>query len=127
MRYALLNLLACPMCKQFPLKLYVFEESTFEKDFKVNTPFCDVYCGLMGKPVKEVKDKVNCRECVKRDIVAGILLCPKCGRWYPIINGIPMMYPDDKRKHPKVKERESRFLRRYADKLPGELRRMATS
>ncbi len=124
MRYALLNLLACPMCRNFPLKLYVLEEVRYDKEFKVNTPFCDVYCGLLGKPVKEVGDKVNCRDCVKRDIIAGVLVCANCGRWYPIVNGIPMMYPDEKRKHPNVRGREEEFIQKYKDVMPEELKKV---
>ncbi len=123
MRYALMNLIACPMCKHFPLKLYVFEERVFEKEYEVSVPFCDVYCGRKGKNVSELKqEELNCKECVKHDVVAGLLICPKCGRWYPIINGIPLMYPDSKRKHPKVREKEEEFLRKYREKLPAELR-----
>ncbi len=123
MRYALMNLIACPMCKHFPLKLYVFEERVFEKEYEVNVPFCDVYCGRKGKNVSELKqEELDCKECVKHDVVTGILICPKCGRWYPIINGIPLMYPDSKRKHPKVREKEEEFLRKYREKLPAELR-----
>ena len=123
MRYALLNLLACPMCKGFPLKLYVIEKRTLEKDFKVQKPFCDIYCGLHEKFIKELSEgELPCDSCVKIDIVAGILLCPKCNRWYPIINGIPLMYPDDRRSHPKVREREKEFLRNYSELIPEEVK-----
>jgi len=122
-RYALLNLLACPMCKGFPLKLYVFEKKTLEKDFKVRTPFCDVYCGLNEKYVRELNvSELHCDTCVKIEILAAVLICPKCNRWYPVINGIPLMYPDDRRGHPNVKKREEEFLRKYLDIMPEELK-----
>ncbi len=122
MRYVLLNLLACPMCKNFPLKLLVFEEEVIEKNFSVKTPFCDLYCGLKGSYIKDIKvEDLNCGECVKHDITWGLLHCEKCGRWYPIIDGIPFMYPDDLRTKPRVRSREEEFIGRYSDKIPPEI------
>ncbi len=122
MRYALLNLLACPMCKHFPLKLYVFEKSTINKEFDVATPFCDVYCGLKAEFLEKInKDEINCSECVKIDIISGIIVCPKCGRWYPIIDGIPWMYPDNMRRHQRIRSKEADFIKRYKEKIPNEL------
>jgi uncharacterized protein YbaR (Trm112 family) len=31
------------------------------------------------------------------EIDSGIITCPKCNRWYPIIDEIPHMLPDDLR------------------------------
>lgn len=121
-RYVLLNLLACPMCKSFPLKLLVFEEVLIDKRYSVKTPFCDLYCGLKSTYLKEIKvEELDCGECVKHDILWGILHCSNCGRWYPIIDGIPFMYPDDLRTKPRVRNREEQFLSRYADKIPAEV------
>jgi len=123
LRYALLNLLACPMCKEFPLKLYVFEKKLLDKKFKVQTPFCDLYCGLKSKYIKEVKrEELNCAECVRIDIISGVIICPRCGRWYPIIDSIPWMYPDARRKHPRIKSKEEEFIRKYWDVLPQEVK-----
>jgi uncharacterized protein YbaR (Trm112 family) len=33
----------------------------------------------------------------KEEIVEGLLVCAKCGRWYPIIDEIPQMLPDNLR------------------------------
>ncbi len=33
----------------------------------------------------------------KEEIVEGMLTCPECGRWYPIIDEIPELLPDDLR------------------------------
>jgi uncharacterized protein YbaR (Trm112 family) len=50
----------------------------------------------------------------KEEIVSGLLTCPKCNRWYPIIDEIPHMLPDDLRE-----EREDlAFLRRWQEKIP---------
>ena len=34
----------------------------------------------------------------KDEIVEGIIVCPKCNRWYPIREEIPEMLPDELRK-----------------------------
>ncbi|HZW82158.1 MAG TPA: Trm112 family protein, partial [Candidatus Deferrimicrobium sp.] len=34
----------------------------------------------------------------KDEIVEGLIVCPKCQRWYPIRDEIPEMLPDELRK-----------------------------
>ncbi len=122
MRYVLLNLLACPVCKSFPLRLIAFDEEVIEKRFSVKTPFCDLYCGLRGSYVKDLKvEELDCPECVRHDVTWGILHCSGCGRWYPVIDGIPFMYPDDLRTKPRVRSKEELFIEKYADKIPPEV------
>lgn len=123
MRYPLLNLLACPMCKNFPLKLYTIEKRVEDRKYSVSKPFCDHYCGRSEKPVTAVDlSSIDCNSCVREDILYGVLVCVKCGRWYPIINGIPFMYPDARRQHPKVRAKEEEFIKKYRDALPQEVR-----
>jgi uncharacterized protein len=50
-------------------------------------------------------------------IVSGVLVCTKCNRYYPIIDEIPVMLPDDLRK----KEEDLAFLRKWKEKLPKQL------
>lgn len=47
-------------------------------------------------------------------IVDGVLLCPECGRYYPIIEEIPVMLPDSLRN---MKE-DLGFLQKWKEKLP---------
>jgi len=119
MRYALLNLLACPMCKHFPLELYVFEARRESRKFEIKKPFCDYYCGYLRKYIKDLNnEELPCDECLRTEIMAGVLVCPRCGRWYPIIESIPLMYPDKMRSHPRIKARERDFVLTYRDKYP---------
>ena len=46
LKYRLMNYLACPICKKFPLDLLVFEKKKFEFSEKITEPVCDEYCGL---------------------------------------------------------------------------------
>lgn len=33
----------------------------------------------------------------KEEVVEGLIFCKKCNRWYPIIDEIPIMLPDEMR------------------------------
>lgn len=58
----------------------------------------------------------------KKDVISeGALFCPKCSRFYPIIEEIPIMLPDELRD----KKQEIEFLKNYKDKLPEKIITMA--
>ncbi len=123
MKYRLLDILACPECKGWPLKLLIFETKQYEyKILPEETPYCRDYCGLHGRMIKEIDaEKLDCRSCVKTEIVSGMLICPKCGRWYPIMEEIPIMLPDEYRFRDDERERERSFLERWREKVPKEI------
>ena len=50
-------------------------------------------------------------------IVDGVLVCSGCNRFYPIIDEIPVMLPDDLRN----KSEDLEFLRRWREKLPSRV------
>ncbi len=77
MQRKLLDILACPIDKHYPLELLEF----------------------------------SLREDV---IVDGVLLCPECGRYYPIIDEIPVMLPDNLRS----RKEDIEFLQKWKEKLP---------
>jgi len=80
MRRKLLDILACPIDKHYPLRML---------EFSFKDP--DV-------------------------VVDGVLLCDNCGRFYPIIDEIPVMLPDDLRN----KKEDLEFLTKWKDRLPKE-------
>uniref|UniRef100_A0A7C3IY49 Trm112 family protein n=1 Tax=Candidatus Methanomethylicus mesodigestus TaxID=1867258 RepID=A0A7C3IY49_9CREN len=49
-----------------------------------------------------------------QEIEAGMLTCGSCGRWYPIIDGIPHMLPDELRGC----EEDVGFLSKWKDRVP---------
>ncbi len=53
----------------------------------------------------------------KEEIVEGIIVCPKCLRWYPIRDEIPEMLPDELRNE----RDEIDFLRKWRDKIPEKI------
>jgi uncharacterized protein YbaR (Trm112 family) len=53
------------------------------------------------------------------EVREGVLVCPECGRWYPIGNNvetIPELMPDDLRE----REKELDWMRKWEGKIPGE-------
>ena len=48
------------------------------------------------------------------EIVSGMIVCSKCNRWYPIIDEIPHMLPDDLREE----KEDIAFLRKWKEKIP---------
>ena len=76
MKKRLMEILACPIDKAYPLELHVFEEG--------------------------------------EEILSGIIICSKCNRWYPIIDEIPHMLPDDLREE----KEDVAFLRKWKEKIP---------
>jgi uncharacterized protein YbaR (Trm112 family) len=76
----MMDILACPIDKNFPLELH------------------------------EIKEK--------NDIISeGVLFCSKCSRFYPIIEEIPIMLPDELRD----KKLEIEFLKNNKHNLPEEI------
>ena len=47
----------------------------------------------------------------------GVLFCLKCSRFYPIIEEIPIMLPDELRD----KKQEMEFLKKYKETLPEKI------
>ena len=48
------------------------------------------------------------------EVVEGLLICKSCSRWYPIIDEIPHMLPDELRDG----EDDIQFMRKWREKFP---------
>ena len=79
MKRKLMDILACPIDKFYPLELLVFEE--------------------------------------KDEIAEGLITCAKCGRYYPIIDEIPHMLPDELRE----RDEDLKFLEKWKTKIPEKI------
>lgn len=51
------------------------------------------------------------------EIVEGLMLCPKCLRWFPIRDEIPEMLPDELRE----KKEDVSFMRKWENKIPNRI------
>ena len=80
MKKSMLDILACPIDKHYPLELFEILSE--------------------GQIVKE-----------------GILFCSKCNRYYPIIDEIPVMLPDELRE----KQRDVDFLKKWQGNIPDKV------
>ena len=50
-------------------------------------------------------------------VVSGLLVCGKCGRFYPIVDEIPIMLPDELRDS----DQDDAFIKKWQDKIPRDL------
>lgn len=80
MNKTMMDILACPIDKNYPLDLH------------------------------EIKEKDNV-------VSEGALFCSKCSRFFPIIEEIPIMLPDELRD----KKLEIEFLKKYKEMLPEKI------
>ena len=78
MKIKLMDILACPICKYYPLDLHIFNEN--------------------------------------EEIIEGLITCSQCKRWYPIIDEIPFMLPDELRNG----KDDLPFLKKWKNKFPRE-------
>ena len=119
MKYRLMDLLACPYDKTFPLKLYAMKVNKYEErtlKFK-KKPACELYCAFKDKRVEELEGDPGCDECIKYEVADGVLYCQSCNRWFPIMDEIPILLPDEMRN----KKEDLDFLSKYKDRLPSEI------
>jgi uncharacterized protein YbaR (Trm112 family) len=86
MKKSMLELLACPIDKHYPLEL-----------FEIN-----------------VKEDNNNEDIIISD---GVLFCNKCYRFYPIIDEIPVLLPDELRE----KQKDIEFLQEWHNKIPSKV------
>jgi uncharacterized protein len=92
MKKHLLDILACPIDKFYPLELH---ELNTRKEYEY---------GTNGEKEELV-------------IEEGILFCNQCSRFYPIIDEIPILLPDELRD----RDKDLKFLKRWRDRIPNRI------
>ena len=94
MKRWLMDILACPVsdCRS-ELQLDVYTSHNVDTE---------------GEDIEEIDD--------------ALITCPKCGRWYPVIDGIACMLPDNLRMDGKQRKEETAFLERWKERISSEIR-----
>ena len=116
----MLDILACPMDKNYPLDLIELDVKGFEDNNLRESTF--VNDNKYSKNNNFAINQENDREGdVNKDkiivIIEGILYCKKCLRFYPIIDEIPIMLPDELRE----KEKDLEFLNKWKNNIPQKI------
>lgn len=123
MKKHMLDILACPIDKNYPLDLIELNVKDLEKEFlKENNHPINNEEEQKNIIKQNNKDKVNQENEIKDNekvivIIDGILYCKKCSRFYPIIDEIPIMLPDELRE----KEKDIQFLKKWKDCIPEDI------
>lgn len=73
----------------------------------------DKYYPLDLIEIDTVEDKIINENVIKE----GVLFCSQCSRFYPIIEEIPVMLPDELRD----KEKDIQFLQKWQEKIPSKI------
>jgi uncharacterized protein YbaR (Trm112 family) len=73
----------------------------------------DKYYPLELIEIDTAEDKIINENVVKE----GVLFCSQCSRFYPIIEEIPVMLPDELRD----KEKDIQFLQKWQEKIPSKI------
>jgi uncharacterized protein YbaR (Trm112 family) len=121
MKKHMLDILACPIDKNYPLELIELNVKELEKD-KIKENYHPLNSEENNNIVKKNRNsgggnKVNA---IKQNdekvivVIDGILYCKKCSRFYPIIDEIPIMLPDELRD----KQKDLQFLKKWENYIP---------
>ena len=116
----MLDILACPMDKNYPLDLIELQVKEFENDNLSESDFLNDH-----KTSKKNNFVINQENDIRGEgtkdkiiiIIEGILYCKKCLRFYPIIDEIPIMLPDELRE----KEKDLEFLNKWKNNIPQKI------
>ena len=116
----MLDILACPMDKNYPLDLIELDVKEFEDNNLRESTFVNdnKYSKNNNFGINQENDRegdVNKDKIIV--IIEGILYCQKCLRFYPIIDEIPIMLPDELRE----KEKDLEFLNKWKNNIPQKI------
>lgn len=121
----MLDILACPMDKNYPLDLIELHVKELENDnlreSKFKFPKDDKKTKknnlTVNQEINNIRTEVNKDKDKVIVIIEGILYCKKCLRFYPIIDEIPIMLPDELRE----KEKDLEFLNKWKNNIPQKI------
>jgi len=125
MNKKLLDILVCPFDKVTPLELLEFDmKSTNLVQTQENKEPVNENGSITSKnDKKKTEEQINISSSPINDtsdiVIEGILLCKTCTRFYPIIQEIPIILPDELRD----KKKDIEFLTKWSKSIPQDLLR----
>ena len=120
MKKYMLDILACPIDKNYPLELIELTIKNLEKDnLKENAhPTNNEENNNSIKKIQKDSAPSHNNEIHDKEqvtvVIDGILFCKKCSRFYPIIDEIPIMLPDELRD----RQKDLQFLKKWENYIP---------
>ncbi len=108
MRKSLLEILACPIDKHSPLELY-----------EINTHQAKEFASGIRSENEQRLNEQDINDTTYDSVIVkeGVLFCSRCSRFFPIIDEIPVMLPDELRE----KEKDLQFLKEWEAKIPSKI------
>jgi uncharacterized protein YbaR (Trm112 family) len=108
------------MDKYYPLDLIEFDIKEFDDANLKDKNFSNDEKNKNDNDIQKNPEN-SLKTAVKKDsiiiIIEGILYCKKCSRFYPIIDEIPILLPDELRE----KEKEVKFLNKWKNIIPQQI------
>jgi uncharacterized protein YbaR (Trm112 family) len=108
MRKSLLEILACPIDKHTPLELF---------EINVNSTNKSSIDKQGENGITQDERTYNHTSYENVIVKEGVLFCSRCSRFFPIIDEIPIMLPDELRE----REKDLQFLLEWETKLPSKI------
>jgi uncharacterized protein YbaR (Trm112 family) len=124
MNKKLLDILVCPFDKVTPLELLEFQSASNSrartKEAEKSAPNTFSSTGPDASTTAKMDNRhSNQNETLQQaEIVEeGLLLCKTCQRFYPIVEEIPIILPDELRD----KKKDIEFLNKWRERIPVDL------
>lgn len=121
MRKSLLDILACPIDKHNPLDLYDISLDSTSGTVIPKGNGRNSNDKLLDEKMINQTGKIDSGESKAEIISDGLLFCTRCSRFYPIIEEIPIMLPDNLRD----REKDLEFLQKWSYRLPERITKQA--
>ena len=108
MRKSLLEILACPIDKHSPLEL-----------FEINVHLANESSSDKQSENREMLEEQTDNDTTYDNVIVkeGVLFCSRCSRFFPIIDEIPIMLPDELRE----REKDLEFLNKWKNNIPQKI------
>ena len=111
----MLDILVCPFDKESSLELFEFSTRNLEKtDSKINLKSNPQNVKLEDSNENKKEDILNDHSNNDVVIEEGMLFCNSCSRFYPIVEEIPIILPDELRD----KNKDLELMKKWRDSLP---------